>query len=137
MLGSEKVVFEEHPDSRAVMYESQIYNSRKIKDFADIISGFETLVKIGKWYSNKSVQSKLLFQITQDSSSVLKINSENKSLCTVSGKLSFKEMEKLLQHYREIFDEKEAKKEGFIRPKPGAVNCSLRFPAKFVTYHGK
>lgn len=101
--------YQNHPDQRAVMYESQIYNTRKIKDFADVLSGFETLVKIGQLMqqvaAGNAIQSELFRKITRPTSQ--------------GGKFPYDEMDKVLRYYREIFDEKQAKKDGYIRPKPG------------------
>lgn len=101
--------YQDHPDNRAVMYEAHGYNVRKIKDFADILCGFESLVKIGHYFhkihTNSSMPSKLLQTITRSK--------------THNGKFAYDEMEHLLVYYREIFDEKQAKRDGYICPKPG------------------
>ncbi|CAI5745289.1 unnamed protein product [Peronospora destructor] len=36
----------EHPDSRAIMYESQQYNVRKIKDFLSVLNGFDAAMNL-------------------------------------------------------------------------------------------
>lgn len=99
----------DHPDSRAVMYESAIYNSRKIKDFADTLAGFDSLVKIGAIFDDIKISSPVLQKILKD------------PFATGSqrGKFPVGEMSKLLKFYRGIFDEKQAKKEGIIHPKAG------------------
>lgn len=98
----------DHPDSRAVMYETDIYNTRKIRDFADVLTGFEVVLQVAKKFENKKLSSVLL-QKTMNS----------KNLEENPGRFPLEEMAKLLKFYREIFDEKQAKKEGNIRPRPG------------------
>jgi DNA mismatch repair protein MSH6 len=101
--------YQDHPDQRAVMYESQTYNLRKIKDFADILSGFESCVKIGKLMqqaaSQHPIQSELFKKITRS--------------IAQGGKFPYDEMDRILRYFRDIFDEKQAKKDGYIRPKAG------------------
>jgi DNA mismatch repair protein MSH6 len=97
-----------HPDSRAVMYEATTYNTRKIKDFADTLAGFDVLVKIGLDLENVAMSSSLLQKITKPVVA---------SSATGGGKFPLKEMSNLLKFYRDIFDEKQAKREGCIKPK--------------------
>lgn len=103
-----------HPDSRAIMYEDQIYNSRKIKDFIDILSGFEILLKIENIFAKTSPKSILLQKIVKD-----KAYSQNQGTSQSQGRFPAAEMSKLLKFFRDIFDEKQAKANGFIKPKPG------------------
>jgi DNA mismatch repair protein MSH6 len=98
---------EDHPDSRAVMYEMPTYNSRKIKDFSDVITGFESVLKIAGIFENADVTSMVLKRIVK-----------SPSTCA-TGKFPKEEMDKLLKFFRTIFDEKQAKKDGYIRPRPG------------------
>jgi hypothetical protein len=86
----------EHPDSRAILYEN--YTIRKIKDFADVLSGFETVLKVGT-----------LFDSHQLTSPLLKLALEPPAK---GGKFDKSAIKSLLAHFREIFDEKLAKKEG-------------------------
>jgi DNA mismatch repair protein MSH6 len=93
----------EHPDSRAILYEN--VNVRKIKDFADVLTGFETVIKVGALFERCTVSSPLLrLALTSPAQ---------------GGKFPRAEIKQLLAHFREIFDEKQAKKEGNIRPRPG------------------
>lgn len=96
-----------HPDSRAVMYEMPIYNSRKIKDFADVLTGFESVLKVADIFQSSSIVSPVLRKIVKSSTS------------SATGKFPCEEMDKLLRYFRTIFDEKQAKKDGNIRPRPG------------------
>lgn len=36
----------DHPDARAVMFESGVYTARKIRDFADVLQGFDLVVQV-------------------------------------------------------------------------------------------
>jgi DNA mismatch repair protein MSH6 len=78
---------------------------RKIKDFADVLTGFETVVKVGGIFQSLSLSSPLL---------KLALSSPAQG-----GKFPRAEIKELLAHFREIFDEKQAKKDGNIRPRPG------------------
>ena len=92
-----------HPDSRAILYEENVYNSRKIRDFADLLSGFESVLKVVQVFRNIPFKSALLRSVLTEPNN--------------GGKFPFKEIESLLRHLREIFDEKQAKKDGNIRPR--------------------
>ena len=98
---------EDHPDGRAVMYEMPTYNSRKIRDFSDVLTGFEAVLKVSAVFESSNVTSQVLKRIVK-----------SRTACT-TGKFPREEMDKLLRHFRTIFDEKQAKKDGFIKPRPG------------------
>jgi len=91
----------DHPDNRAVMYEN--YNIRKIKDFADILTGFEQVSKVIKAFIHIDIKSPLL-RLAVKSSKI------------IGGKFPFDEIIQLLLYFRNIFDEKQAKKDGNIKP---------------------
>jgi DNA mismatch repair protein MSH6 len=86
------------------MYEDQIYNSRKIRDFTDILRGFDALVEVTDLFCNQRIKSALLKAVL---------------LPSPVGKFPSTEIKALLAHFRLLFDEKQAKKDGFIRPLPG------------------
>jgi len=92
-----------HPDTRAILYEN--YNTRKIRDFADVLSGFETLLKVHGLFKHCTITSPLLQLALHDP--------------TKGGKFPQQELHTLLAHFRTIFDEKQAKKDGNIQPKVG------------------
>lgn len=102
-LGLSKKLID-HPDSRAIMYEDQIYNSRKIRDFADVLKGFDIIVQVVELFQNFTIESQLLKMLV---------------LPSPIGKFPLKEIKKTLTFFRQIFDENQAKKEGFIRPLAG------------------
>lgn len=91
-----------HPDSRAIMYENQIYNTRKINDFAEILRGFDIIINVAEIFEDHSFRSPLL-----------------KMILSSAGKFPLEEMRTTLAFFRQIFDEKQAKKDGYIRPLPG------------------
>jgi len=108
----------DHPDSRAIMYESPIYTARKIKDLSDILSGFEKVLAIRKIFnSDVKVNSLLLRRAVCEPAPPATDGAAPKR--GMSGKFPAREVAKLLTHFRDIFDEKQAKKDGNIKPKPG------------------
>lgn len=104
----------DHPDNRAVMYEN--YNIRKIKDFADILTGFEQVSRIIKTFVSIDIKSPLLRLALKSS---IKSASASSSSSSGGGKFPLDEITQLLLHFRSIFDEKQAKKDGNIKPCPG------------------
>ncbi len=108
---------EGHPDSRAIMFEDSIYNMRKIRDFADVLTGFEQVLKVFECFpKSKPVRSALL-QIALTPSAAP--SSSGGSMNKGKGQFPFYQLQELLQYFREIFDEKQAKKDGNIKPRPG------------------
>lgn len=93
-----------HPDARAIMFEPSTYNSRKIRDFADVLKSFEQLLEAIRCFENAALKSPQLASLAK---------------ATPAGKFPSAEMQKLLLYFRDIFDEKAAKKDGTITPKPG------------------
>jgi DNA mismatch repair protein MSH6 len=105
----------DHPEVRAIMYENQKYNSRKIRDFMDLLSGFDILVKaceyLGPAVFERAESSLLRMAIAPTTSTSVPSKS--------NGKFPLEEIKNLLSFFRDMFDEKQAKRDGFIRPKPG------------------
>lgn len=103
----------EHPDSRAVFFEAATHNTRKIKDFSDVLSGFEAALRAIDVFNGKGVfmKSVLLQRVTQAADCGVEGASR--------GKFPYTQMNALLQYYRSIFDEKQAKRDGNIKPLPG------------------
>ena len=95
---------ETHPDGRAIMYEMPTYNARKIKEFGSVLEGFEKVVKVLEVFSSCSIQSSLLRRALHNE---------------IKGESAVDALKNLLVHFRTIFDEKQAKKDGTIKPKPG------------------
>jgi DNA mismatch repair protein MSH6 len=84
-----------HPDTRAILFEDQIYSSRKIKDFIDVLAGFETILKVDAIFQQVRPSSVLLQRVTQ--------TKENSNV----GRFPAEEVRRLIRYYREIFDEKQ------------------------------
>jgi DNA mismatch repair protein MSH6 len=104
----------DHPDSRAIMYEGPIYNSRKIRDFSDVLTGFEVVSKVAAIFEDSTVTSTLLKKAVKSPSSTV-----SGAGFSDGGKFPTEEMTKLLTYFRSIFDERQAKKDGAIRPRAG------------------
>lgn len=94
-----------HPDGRAQMYEGTIYNGRKIRDFVDLINGLESLLQLEDIFGDSTVESPSLRKVLKGTSA--------------GGQFPYVEMREILQHFRRIFDEKQAKRDGTIKPRPG------------------
>ena len=96
----------EHPDSRAVFFEASTYTTRKIKEFADVLTGFETMLKIIDIFKSgcSNIKSLQLYRITQCATN-------NESVDGFVGMFPYNELQALLTYYRSIFDEKQAKRD--------------------------
>ena len=114
---------QEHPDARAVMYEMPRYNDRKIRDFSDVLAGFEVVLKVMNGFqqgqerdniTSAVLQRILLSPIPANTNNTATANSKG-----VKGMFPKEEITKSLQYFRTIFDEKQAKKDGNIKPRPG------------------
>jgi DNA mismatch repair protein MSH6 len=61
---------DEHPETRAVMYEGPKYNKRKIQDFVTLLKGFRTTVNVAKAFQGlvekEMLNSKLLVSLFSD-----------------------------------------------------------------------
>lgn len=90
---------EDHPDSRAIMYELDKYNGRKINDFLSTLEGLKTASKVRTilFDSMDRCHSTLLQRLT----------------------MTFPDLGPRLDFFGEAFDPAQAKREGVITPKPG------------------
>ena len=95
-----------HPDSRAILFESDVYSKRKIVDFLSVLDGFKQSMKIVESFQ-KHIQ---LFK-----SSLL-----SKCLSFVSNGGRFPDLRGKLKYFDDAFDHKTAKQEGKVVPQPGA-----------------
>jgi DNA mismatch repair protein MSH6 len=100
----------DHPDTRAVMFEASIYTSRKIKDFADILTGYEVICSIMNLFQKLPIQSNMLKKALKQTSSASSNLYDGFPLAEIKASLDY---------FRTIFDEKQAKKDGNIKPKEG------------------
>eukprot|EP01039_Chlorochromonas_danica_P006940 gene6940-7680_t len=104
----------DHPDNRAVMYEMTIYNTRKIRDFADVLTGFEQIIKIGKLFLTSATSG------DNGKYESLWLNRILPARCSSSNShFPLQEIEEVLHYFRSIFDERQAKRDGNIKPLPG------------------
>ncbi|KAF5279807.1 hypothetical protein FQA39_LY18229 [Lamprigera yunnana] len=90
----------QHPDSRAVLYESKTYTKRKIFDLINTLQGFENAMEIRHLFSCST--STLLIQLTRP---------------PPEGK--FIDVTETLHFFKEAFDQKQAEAEGKIIPQQG------------------
>ncbi|KAM9809995.1 DNA mismatch repair protein Msh6 [Syngnathus typhle] len=95
-----------HPDSRAVLYEEVTYSKRKIADFLSALEGFQTMQEIVNVFASVAgdFQSKLLCQVV--------------SLQNDSGGL-FPDLSAELKRWETAFDHQKARNTGVITPKEG------------------
>lgn len=97
---------QDHPDSRAVLYEEVTYSKRKIADFLSALEGFKTMQEIISILSPLSgeFQSSLLHQ-------VVSVVGENEGL--------FPDLSAELRRWETAFDHQKARTTGVITPKAG------------------
>lgn len=98
---------QDHPDSRAVMYEEVVYSKRKITDFLAALEGFKAMQEIVSIMSSatEEFRSKLLRQVL-----VMK---------TDDGEGLFPDLSQELKRWDTAFDHQKARNTGVITPKAG------------------
>ncbi|ETN02954.1 hypothetical protein PPTG_16016 [Phytophthora nicotianae INRA-310] len=104
----------EHPDSRAIMYESQIYNVRKIKDFLAVLNGFDDAMNLTLELGPRLSQSKS--PILQ---SLLKRYTIEDGVQPDVKHGHFPDLTEKLEFFKRCFDQASAKKSGVIIPQAG------------------
>lgn len=97
----------EHPSNRAILYELPKYTKNKIQDFAAILSGFEKVVKAVEAFKDAPCTSALLRKVTRSAG------------VDAAGAFPMEGVKKLLAHFRGVFDERQALRDGVIKPNPG------------------
>ncbi|XP_077437826.1 DNA mismatch repair protein Msh6 [Vanacampus margaritifer] len=97
---------QDHPDSRAVLYEEVTYSKRKIADFLSALEGFQTMQEIVNVFASVTgdFQSKLL-------SKVVSLKGESDGL--------FPDLSAELKRWETAFDHQKARTTGVITPKEG------------------
>uniref|UniRef100_A0A3Q3MW71 DNA mismatch repair protein n=1 Tax=Mastacembelus armatus TaxID=205130 RepID=A0A3Q3MW71_9TELE len=97
---------QDHPDSRAVLYEKVTYSKRKIADFLSALEGFKTMQEIISVFAPLSgeFQSTLLCQIVT-------LKSKKDGL--------FPDLSAELKRWETAFDHQKARTTGVITPKAG------------------
>lgn len=110
----------DHPDTRAVMYENVIYTQRKLKDFVDAMNGLEKLLKISEESLNLNFSSQLLKAALHPSDYNSELAHENDTKFEFSkGKFPLYKVKEILAYFRSVFNEKQVKTDGFMKPYPG------------------
>ncbi|XP_042560153.1 DNA mismatch repair protein Msh6-like [Clupea harengus] len=101
---------QDHPDSRAVMYEEVVYSKRKIADFLAALEGFRAMQEIVSVLSavTEGFRSKLLRQVV-----VLKTTEDGE------GEGLFPDLSPELKRWDTAFDHQKARNTGVITPKAG------------------
>ncbi|KAF1335483.1 DNA mismatch repair protein msh6, partial [Globisporangium splendens] len=108
----------EHPDSRAIMYESNTYNIRKIRDFVAVLNGFDVAMELVQGYGARFSQftSPILQGILKTRAS----SDEEEAPRTNSLKLGhFPDLRAKLEFFQRSFDHSVAQKSGVIVPPEG------------------
>lgn len=97
---------QDHPDSRAVLYEEVTYSKRKIADFLSALEGFKTMQEIISALApvSSDCQSTLLRQ-------VVSLKSEKEGV--------FPDLSSELRRWETAFDHQKARTTGVITPKAG------------------
>lgn len=98
---------QDHPDSRAILYEEIAYSKRKIADFLSALEGFRTIQEVMSIMESVSVgfQSKLLRQVV-----ILKTRNDEGL---------FPNLRPELNRWDTAFDHQKARTTGVITPKAG------------------
>lgn len=96
-----------HPDSRAIMYEETTYSKKKIIDFLSALEGFKVMCKVSGLLEEVAggFTSKTLKQVV--------------TLQSKSPKGRFPDLTAELQRWDTAFDHEKARKTGLITPKAG------------------
>ncbi|XP_076019011.1 DNA mismatch repair protein Msh6 [Genypterus blacodes] len=95
---------QDHPDSRAVLYEEVTYSKRKIADFLSALEGFKTMQEIVSALAPVEFNSAFLRQ-------VVSVNSKKDGL--------FPDITAELKRWETAFDHQKARTTGVITPKAG------------------
>ncbi|XP_037541045.1 DNA mismatch repair protein Msh6 [Nematolebias whitei] len=97
---------QDHPDSRAVLYEDVTYSKRKITDFLSALEGFKTMQEIISVVApvSEEFRSTLLLQ-------VVSLKTEKNGL--------FPDLSAELKRWETAFDHQKARSTGVITPKAG------------------
>ncbi|GAB9474997.1 DNA mismatch repair protein msh6 [Globisporangium polare] len=107
----------EHPDSRAVMYESKTYNIRKIQDFISVLEGFDVAMELTRGYGPRFEQfnSPILQMILK----CRQAGDEEVGQADARRLGHFPDLREKLEFFKRSFDQSVAKKTGVIVPPDG------------------
>ena len=92
-----------HPDSRAIFFDGDKYNKRKIWDLLSCLDGFKRCAEVLELVAGETFTSKLLKEVAR--------------LEEQGG--HFPDLAPILDYFQAAFDQEDAKKLGRIAPKPG------------------
>ena len=101
----DRVKSKEHPDSRAIFFDSEKYNKRKIWDLLSCLEGFRRCGEVVAALAGLTAESRLLREVSQ--------------LEAAGG--HFPDLQPVLDTFQAAFDQDRARKEGRIAPKAGDV----------------
>lgn len=102
------ILHKSHPDNRAQYYEDKKYNSRKIKDFVQLMEAMRVVLN----FANSVTET--------FSSSLLQSIFTVKSIKDISeGQLAFPDMTEILDFFDHSFNHDLALEQGIIMPQPG------------------
>ncbi|KAI9908695.1 hypothetical protein PsorP6_004096 [Peronosclerospora sorghi] len=104
----------EHPDSRAIMYESQQYNVRKIKDFLSVLNGFDAAMALT--FELGPRLSKFTTPILQ---MLLKRYTIDDGVSPDIKRGHFPDLTQKLEFFKHSFDQAAAERSGVIVPQSG------------------
>jgi DNA mismatch repair protein MSH6 len=104
----------EHPDSRAIMYESQTYNVKKIKDFISVLNGFDAAMDLTLELGPRLSQS--TSPILQ---SLLKRYTIEDGAHADTKHGHFPDLAEKLEFFKRSFNQAAAEKSGVIVPQDG------------------
>jgi DNA mismatch repair protein MSH6 len=121
---------DDHPDCRAILYEADHYNARKIKEFADLLRGLEMTTEIFDLFINLEIKSEILHSVFASNGNGNDVDvlidgaapyekGDQPNRQRSHSLIQCSDIKGLLLHYRNIFDEKQAKRDGFVKPKKG------------------
>lgn len=100
----------EHPDSRAIFYNDEIYSKKKIGDLLAALDGFKKAEQVIDLFQKQSSNFK---------SSLVKSLLYYDPVSNKNGQ--FPDLSPTLKFFQNAFDHKKAKDTGLIHPKPGVV----------------
>ncbi len=94
----------DHPDSRAIMYECDKYQARKLKDFCLVLNGLENASKLPEMFSDVNLSSAHLLE---------------RHIRTEDAGGAFPDLSEPLRWFGEKFDAAKVKSNKTIKPLPG------------------
>ncbi|DAZ96388.1 TPA: hypothetical protein N0F65_010755 [Lagenidium giganteum] len=102
----------EHPDSRAIMYEANTYNIRKIRDFLSVLHGFEASMELLDRMAPRfeEFESPILRGLLKQYDPENTANASSGQFPALHSKLAF---------FKRSFDQEAAQKSGVIVPQEG------------------